>query len=525
MPPPPSTNPTDPIEAAYHPSMAARRASRPTGARPEPDSLRPSPSPSPPPHPKAPAAIYRPSKDKDVETPGPSIPPSRADSYVDLELSVLGQTPGGSTDEVNLEREVAALPPVDGGRDAWLFLLSATLVETTVWGLPYTVGVLHAFWSTKMFPHDEATLTLAATLQTGLMYMSAAFLGPLFTAFPQHEKTLQFVGLFVAGAALIGSAFVTKASHLVFTFGILYPFAGATYLPCATLIYEWFQARRGMATGIMFAGTGAGGTVFPFIVQALLARFGYKATMVAIGLGFLLINSVALAFVRRRVPVGRGAGSARRVRPMSAIDWSFLKKGGMWAGTLVILFTAMGNFIPSLWIPTFADAIGATRPNGTALVAIMNAASVPGNTLTGYISDRVPPRLAIFGSCALAATATLVLWGLGTTDSLLVGFSIIWGFTALSFVGQWSRMITVISKGDPTLPGLLFSFFTMLKGVGNLTSGPLSSVLLNSGEHFRGSIAKGAAGAYGNTNYGILLIYTAACTMAAAVAGTFFPTK
>lgn len=150
-----------------------------------------------------------------------------------------------------------------------------------------------------------------------------------------------------------------------------------------------------MATGIMFAGTGAGGTVFPFIVQALLGRFGYKATMVAIGLGFLLINATALAFVRRRVPVGRGAGSARRHRPQ--IDWSFLKKGGMWAGTLVILFTAMGNFIPSLWIPTFADAIGATRPNGTALVAIMNgecgAGGVPhtAGTYAHTLRSRIGP--------------------------------------------------------------------------------------------------------------------------------------
>lgn len=72
----------------------------------------------------------------------------------------------------------AALPPVDGGKRAWTFLAAATFIETTVWGLPYTVGVFHQYWQTKMFPHDESTLTLAATLQTALMYMSTALLGP-----------------------------------------------------------------------------------------------------------------------------------------------------------------------------------------------------------------------------------------------------------------------------------------------------------------------------------------------------------
>jgi hypothetical protein len=33
----------------------------------------------------------------------------------------------------------AALPPVDGGRAAWLFLGAAFMVETLVWGLPFSV--------------------------------------------------------------------------------------------------------------------------------------------------------------------------------------------------------------------------------------------------------------------------------------------------------------------------------------------------------------------------------------------------
>lgn len=34
---------------------------------------------------------------------------------------------------------IQALPPVDGGRDAWLFLAAAFMIETLVWGLPFSV--------------------------------------------------------------------------------------------------------------------------------------------------------------------------------------------------------------------------------------------------------------------------------------------------------------------------------------------------------------------------------------------------
>jgi len=112
----------------------------------------------------------------DVE-PGPSIPATPAESErssspsssdVDIEDAM-----GASTGEAH-----AALPPVDRGLHAWRFLAAATFMETTVWGLPFTVGVLHQYWSTHLFVEAESTLTLAATLQTGLMYMSTAGLGP-----------------------------------------------------------------------------------------------------------------------------------------------------------------------------------------------------------------------------------------------------------------------------------------------------------------------------------------------------------
>jgi hypothetical protein len=107
--------------------------------------------------------------------PGPSLPETPGMSQDALSLhnldAVLGDGSGG-------EHVTPLLHPPDKGRHAWQFLAAATLVETWVWGLPYTVGVLHAYWHTEMFPEDESTLTLAATLQTGLMFMSTALLGP-----------------------------------------------------------------------------------------------------------------------------------------------------------------------------------------------------------------------------------------------------------------------------------------------------------------------------------------------------------
>ncbi len=59
------------------------------------------------------------------------------------------------------------LPPVDTGRDAYLFLLGATMIEVLVWGLPSSVGILHDYWTKELFPggKGESVVTIAATLQ------------------------------------------------------------------------------------------------------------------------------------------------------------------------------------------------------------------------------------------------------------------------------------------------------------------------------------------------------------------------
>lgn len=105
----------------------------------------------------------------------------------DVELSQLPKQPSQSTIEHPLayDQEVDesvthhALPSVDGGRKAWSFLAGATAIEMIVWGIPYSIGILHVYWTNTLFKgYGESTVTLAATLQTGLLYMSCALFGP-----------------------------------------------------------------------------------------------------------------------------------------------------------------------------------------------------------------------------------------------------------------------------------------------------------------------------------------------------------
>ncbi|KGB76177.1 monocarboxylic acid transporter [Cryptococcus deuterogattii 99/473] len=437
------------------------------------------------------------------------IPNRRSQSTIDRALD---------PDHVSEIESIAqyALPPVDGGRQAWMFLAGATFLEILIWGLPFSVGILHVYWTNTLFVgYGASTLTLTATLQTGLLYMSCAFFGPLFTTWPKWRKTFQYAGLLAAALSMIFSAFASKPWHLLVTIGLIYPLSGACYLPCATLLFEWWQAKRGFASGMMYAGTGLGGCIFPFLTSGLLGRFGYKATMISFGVGYAVLGSVALIPIRRRIPLSRydfAAPGRRRQK----FDWSFLKTLPMFMGVMTILLTSLGNFIPSLWLPSYADDLNLHNPSGTALIAILNGASVPGNALLGFLSDRFPLRVAITLSCVGSALACAFLWGFGMNAGMLITFAVVFGLLGPSFSAVWSKMIGVISMDDPVALTLIFSIFAFTRGIGNITSGPISQVLL------KYNTMQGAAGAYGLNNYGILLVYTATTIIAGGATGLLF---
>ncbi|ORY74553.1 putative monocarboxylic acid transporter [Leucosporidium creatinivorum] len=420
--------------------------------------------------------------------------------------------------ESSPDNAVSALPPVDRGKGAWAFLAAATMCEVCVWGPPFSVGILHQYWTTTLFPEGtpgRELLTLAATLQTGLLYLGAAFWGALFRRFPHYRVHLQAFG--IAGGALgtLGAAFATKPWHLVLTFGLIYPLSALFYLPAATLLFEWFQARRGLASGVMFAGTGVGGTIFPFAIQALISRFGYRAALVSVAVCFALFGGVSLVWIRPRIPVPKDSNERARAR---RIDAGFLKMSTFYAFVGSTLFSSLGNFIPSVWIPSYATDIGLSENDGTVLISAMNAASVPGLLIVGYLSDIWPLRAVVTLSCGGSAISCLLLWGFSQNIGSLTAFAIVFGLLGLSFSALWTRLISIIALDDPSLPPLLFSVFAFARGVGNISSGPVANALLES------DLFAGSKGAYGVKNYGSLLLYSGLTMAAGSVIGVLYRT-
>jgi len=70
------------------------------------------------------------------------------------------------------------------------------------------------------------------------------------------------IGFMIVTIALVAASFASNVVHVILTQGVLYAIGGAMlYSPPIFYFDEWFIARKGLAFGIMWAGTGASGLV------------------------------------------------------------------------------------------------------------------------------------------------------------------------------------------------------------------------------------------------------------------------
>lgn len=183
------------------------------------------------------------------------------------------------------------------------------------------------------------------------------------------------------------------------------------------------------------------------------------------------------------------------------------------------IIQSFGYFLPTTFLPSYSTrTVGLSQNTGTMLVSLFNATSVFGGIALGALCDRFSVTNIMLLSSVGSALSVLLFWGMASSSSsadssqtaiaLLAIFSITYGFFAGGFSSTWSGVITQIKRdSSPSLDtGLVFGLLAGGRGIGNVISGPLSTVLLKSGSLGASSGLRGNTGY--ETQYGTLILFT-----------------
>ncbi|PTB63779.1 MFS general substrate transporter [Trichoderma citrinoviride] len=428
---------------------------------------------------------------------------------------------GVGQDDVETQQEDQhqgySLPPVDTGKDAWLFLAACFVMEAMVWGFPFAFGIFQEYYRTHE-PFAGSTKTaIIGTCAMGIMYLDAPLVFAFARIFPKAGRWLPTVGLLMMCAALALSSFSETTTHLILTQGALYGIGGSiAYNPCLMYVDEWFDRRKGLAFGLMWSGTGLGGFTIPLVLEALLDRYGFRVTLRIWAIALFAFTMPLVYFVKPRLPPAMTA----HIKPL---DWGFMKNRVFALYQLGNVIEGLGFFLPGIFLPTYArDVLGANPFASAATLLVLNVGSVVGPIAMGTLVDRLHVTTCILISTVGAVSGVLLLWGLGSNMGILYVFSLVYGIFAGSFTTSWPgimrQVIKIATAADMETtsieersgsvspsrydPLMVIGFLSIGRGVGNIASGPLSEALVK-GMPWQGQ----AIGGYGS-GYGILIIFT-----------------
>ncbi|WP_433560026.1 MFS transporter [Pseudonocardia xinjiangensis] len=295
--------------------------------------------------------------------------------------------------------------------------------------------------------HDEfgwsiSTISLATAVNMALYGLTAPFAAALMERFGIRYVVTAALVVVAAGSGL--TVFMTASWQLVLCWGVLVGLGtGSMALALvATVTGRWFVARRGLVSGVLTAGGAAGGLVFLPLVSQLAAAHGWRPAALAVSVAALAVAPFVLWLLRDRprdigvTPYGgTDADDVEPVRTGAArialrALGTAARTGPFWylaAGMMICGATTMGLIQPH-FIPAAHDH-GMPPTTAAGLLALVGIFDVAGTIASGWLTDRVDPRLLLLAYYVLRGLSLLALpWLFGPhIEANMLAFIVFYG--------------------------------------------------------------------------------------------------
>ncbi|KAH9932744.1 MFS general substrate transporter [Epithele typhae] len=409
---------------------------------------------------------------------------------------------------------VQELPAADGGVRAWTFCAAGFVLEMMVWGFGFSYGIFQEYYTSHP-PFESASsvsVTAVGTISLAIQYGETVALSLIFSRYPDYLKHSMWFGLALYFASLFASSFATQVWQLIALQGVGVGVGGGLlYMPVIRLLPEWFSERRGLAGGIIFAGTGVGGFVFPFVLNTLLNKVGLRWTLRVWAIGTSLFSGIALFGMRSRFPVPKFTAGQRRPKFLPP-QVDFIKSPLFWSFIFTTVMQGLSYFPVSLYIATFTKSIS-DQITATAVLALFNSSAVVGQVILGHLSDRwAYPSIMVVSGLG-SALGAFFLWGFASSSIALYFFATVFGALSGGVSATWTNAASECVRGKPEFAGMAFSGFAFFKGISAVVGPIIAGLLLEAG---RGASMGHGFGRFG---YGAVELFVGSCALVSSFGG------
>jgi MFS family permease len=318
------------------------------------------------------------------------------------------------------------------------------------------------------FGWSRGLVSLAVGVNLVLFGLTAPFAAALMERFGVRAVTSVALLLIAAGSGL--SVGVTSSWQLVLLWGVLIGLGtGSMALVFAAIVANrWFVRRRGLVMGVLTAASATGQLVFLPVVALMSERSGWRSASLVVAAAALAVIPLVLLRLRDspaelgvapygaptglpvdsrgtvtgpsatllvRGPTSGTFGPSERGTPGAArravgILGEAARTRTFWA--LAVGFAICGastnGLIATHFIPSAHDH-GMPETTAAGLLAVVGVFDIVGTVASGWLTDKVNPRLLLAAYYSLRGAGLLLLPGL-LSDSLhpsIIAFVVVYG--------------------------------------------------------------------------------------------------
>ena len=292
------------------------------------------------------------------------------------------------------------------------------------------------------------------------------------------------LGLTMIGIGAVFASSIDSRWQLYVVYGVMIGLFGyaSIYGPLSINVMRWFEHRRGFAVGVVTAGEGIGGTIWPPVFRHFNETAGWRDTFLWFGI-FVLLTALPLsAMLWRKMPM-RDAGSPDAgggiVDQRAEASTRRKRAGGLstfaiqTAICLAIVGCCVSMGIPVAHLVAHASDLGHATARAAEMLAIALLTSTVIRVVGGaLVVDRFGGLVALLVFAVLQAAAMLLY-------ALVDGMLALYAVSALFGIGYGGLTICYPVLVREHLPpaeagrrlGVVLLFGTLAMGLGGWLAG------------------------------------------------------
>jgi len=287
------------------------------------------------------------------------------------------------------------------------------------------------------FGWSRAEISLAISLGGLALTGSVPLIGRLVDHYGARKVIMPSAMIF--GMGLMSLYFLTASLWHLYALHLLMAVVGSgnSPVPYSKVISRWFDKKRGLALGLVMAGSPLGGFILPPLAQALITAVGWRQTYVLLGLLVIGITIPVVGLFLKETPQMMGLlPDGETVVHTGVVRQSSQEPGlsgreawhtsAFWLMVSAIFLMAAGiNGCILHLVPMLTDR-GVSAQSAALATSLFAGGVLLGRVGTGYLLDRFfAPYLAVCFFC-VSTLGIFLLWS-GVVGGLAFGAAVLAG--------------------------------------------------------------------------------------------------